>query len=98
MIGSGLIRFHPSYERHQDGTGLTDTVWKILQEEGPTLLKDVITTSAEAGLKGLKTGVKGNNVNWKAGLTAAKRGAKRKAREELAKVIKKKVRKNIFDF
>ena len=54
MIGSGLIRFHPSYERHQDGTGLTDTVWKILQEEGPTLLKDVITTSAEAGLKGLK--------------------------------------------
>ena len=63
MIGSGLIRFHPSYERHQDGNGLTDTAWKILKEEGSTLLKDVITASAEAGLEGLKTGVKGNNIN-----------------------------------
>jgi len=98
MIGSGLIGFHPSYERHQDGNSLTDTAWKTLKEEGPTLLKDVITASAEAGLKGLKAGVKGNNVNWKAGLTAAKRGAKRKAQQELAKQIKKKVHKNIFDF
>ena len=64
---------------------MTDTVWKILQEEGPALLKDMITASAEAGLKGLKTGVKGKNVNWKAGLKAAKRGAKQKAREELPK-------------
>jgi len=97
MIRSGLIRFHPSYERHQDSNGLTDTAWRTLKE-GPTLLKDVITASAEAGLKGLKTGVKGNNVNWKGGLTAAKQGAKRKACGELAKVIMKRVRKNIFDF
>ena len=98
MIGSALVRFHPWYERHQDSNGLTDTAWKTLKEEGPTLLKDVITASAEAGLKGLNTGVKGNNINWKAGLEAAKQGSKRKAKQELNKFVQQKVRKNIFDF
>ena len=54
MIGSGLIRFHPSVERPQDGYGLTDTTWKTIKEVGPTLLRDVITASAMAGVKGLK--------------------------------------------
>ena len=49
MIGSGLIRFHPSVERPQDGYGLTDTAWKTIKEVGPTLLRDVITASAMAG-------------------------------------------------
>ena len=98
MIGSGLIRFHPSVERPQDGYGLTDTAWKTIKEVGPALLRDVITASAEAGLKGLKTGVKGNQVNWKGGLEAAKRGAKRKAKQELNSLVKKKVRKSIFGF
>ena len=65
---------------------------------GPTLLRDVITTSALAGMEGLKAGVKGNQVNWKGGLTAAKQGTKRKATQELNKAIKKKVRKNLFGF
>ena len=98
MIGSGLIRFHPSVERPQDGYGLTDTAWKTIKEVGPALLRDVITASAEAGLKGLKTGVKGNQVNWKGSLEAAKRGAKRKAKQELNNLVKKKVRKSIFGF
>ena len=55
---------------------------------GPALLRDVITASAEAGLKGLKTGVKGNQVNWKGGLEAAKRGAKRKVKQELNNLVK----------
>ena len=98
MIGSGLIRFHPSVERPQDGHGLTDTAWKTIKEVGPVLLRDVITASAEAGLKGLKTGVKGNQVNWRGGLTVAKQGAKRKATQELTKLVKKKARKSIFGF
>ena len=98
MIGSGLIRFHPSVERPKDGYGLTDTAWKTIKEVGSVLLRDVITASAEAGLKGLKTGVKDNQVNWKGGLAAAKQGAKRKAKQELNKLVKKKVRKSIFGF
>ena len=98
MIGSGLIRFHPSVERTQDGYGLTDTAWKTIKEVGPTLLRDVITASAMAGVKGLKTGVKGDEVNWRGGLEAAKQGAKRKAKQELNKRVKKKVRKSIFGF
>ena len=65
---------------------------------GPVLLRDVITASAEASLKGLKTGVKGNQVNWRGGLKAAKQGAKRKATQELTKLVKKKARKSIFGF
>ena len=75
MIGSGLIRFHPSVERPQDGYGLTDTAWKTLKEAGPTLLRDAIMAAATEGVKGLKRGVKDNEVNWRGGLTAAKRGA-----------------------
>ena len=67
----------------QDGYSLTDTTWKTVKEVGPSPLRDVIMASAEAGLKGLKTGVKGNQVNWKGGLTAAKQGAKRTAKQEL---------------
>ena len=62
------------------------------------LLRDVITASAEASLEGLKTGVKGNQVNWKGGLAAAKQGAKRKAKQELNKLVKKKASKSIFGF
>ena len=61
-------------------------------------MRDVITASAMAGVKGLKTGVKDNEVNWRGGLTAAKRGAKRKAKQELNKLIRKKARKSIFGF
>ena len=98
MIGSGLIRFHPSVERPQDGYRLTDTAWKTIKEVGPVLLRDVIMASAEAGLKGLKTGVKGNQVNWEGGLAAAKQGAKQKAKQELNKLVKKEVCKSIFGF
>ena len=98
MIGSGLIQFHSSVERPQDGYGLTNAVWKTIKEVAPALLRHVITDSAEAGLKGLETSVKGNQVNWKGGLTAAKQGAKRKATQELGKLVKKKVCKSIFRF
>ena len=64
MIGSGLIRFHRHTQRPQDGCGLTDTAWQTLKEAGPTLLRDVITAAATEGVKGLKTGVKGSQVNW----------------------------------
>ena len=86
MIGSGLVRFHPEIRRKQDGYGLVGTVWKTIQDVGPTILKDVTL----AGIKGLKEGVKGKNVNWKGGLTAAKKTLKRKAAEELNKAVKKK--------
>ena len=86
MIGSGLIRFHPHTQRPQDGYGLTDTAWKTLKEAGPTLLRDVIAAAATEGVKGLIIGVKGSQVNWMGGLTAAKQGAKRKAKQELTKV------------
>ena len=92
MIGSGLIRFHPHTQRPQDGYGLSDTAWKTLKEAGPTLLRDVITATATEGMKGLKTGVKGSQVNWMGGLTAAKQGAKRKAEQEITKLVKKKAR------
>ena len=98
MIGSGLLRFHHHVQRKQDGYGLLDTAWKTMKSVGPTLLRDVITASALADVKGLKAAVKGNQVNWKGGLTAAKQGAKRKATQELNKAIKKKVRKNLFGF
>ena len=98
MIGSGLVRFQPYAQRKQDGYGLADTAWKTIKSVGPTLLRDVITASALAGVKGLKAGVKGNEVNWKQGLAAAKQGAKRKAKQELNKAIKKKVRKDLFGF
>ena len=92
MIGSGLIRFHPHTQRPQDGYGLTDTTWKTLKEAGYTLLRDFITAAATKGVKGLKTGVKGSQVNWMGGLTAAKQGAKRKAEQEITKLVKKKAR------
>ena len=82
MIGSGLVRFHPEIRRKQDGYGLVGSVWKTIQDVGPTILKDV-------KLAGIKEGVKGKNVNWKRGLTAAKRTLKRKAVEELNKAVKK---------
>ena len=94
MIGSGLVRFHPEIRRKQDGYGLAGTVWKTIQAVGPAILKDVTL----AGTKGLKAGVKGKNVNWKGGLTAAKKTLKRKAAEELNKAVKKKVRKDLFGF
>ena len=91
MIGSGLVRFHPEIRRKQDGYGLVGSVWKTIQDVGPTILKDVT-------LAGIKEGVKGKNVNWKRGLTAAKKTLKRKAVEELNKAVKKKVRKDLFGF
>lgn len=51
-----------------------------------------------AGMRGLKEGVKGKNVNWKGDLTAGKKTLKRKAVEELNKAVKKKVRKDLFGF
>ena len=96
MIGSGLIRFHPHTQRPQDGYGLTDTAWKTSKEVGPTLLRDVITVAATEGVKGLKTNVKGNQVNWMGGLTAAKQGVKRKATQELTKLVKKKAAKVVL--
>lgn len=94
MIGSGLVRFHPQIRRKQDGYGLVGTVWKTIQGVGPTMLKGVTL----AGIKGLKEGVKGKNVNWKRGLTAAKNALKRKAAEELNKGVKKKFVKICLDF
>ena len=98
MIGSGLIRFHPSVERPQDGYGLTDTAWKTLKEAGPTLLRDAIMAAATEGVKGLKRGVKDNEVNWRGGLTAAKRGAKRKPNKNSTNLSEKKHAKVFSDF
>ena len=61
-------------------------------------MRDVITVAASDGVKGLKTGVKGSQVTWMGRLTAAKQGAKRKAKQELTKLVKKKARKSIFGF
>ena len=61
-------------------------------------MRDVITAAATESVKGLKTGVRGNQVNWMGGLTVAKQGAKRKAKQELTKLVKKKARKSIFSF
>ena len=91
MIGSGLVRFHPEIRRKQDGYGLVGSVWKTIQDVGPTILKDVT-------LAGIKEGVKGKNFYWKRGLTAAKKTLKRKAVEELNKAVKKKARKDLFGF
>ena len=49
-------------------------------------------------MEGLKAGVKGKKVNWRGGLTAAKKTLKRKAVQELNQAIKKKVRKDLFGF
>ena len=61
-------------------------------------MRDVITVAASDGVKGLKTGVKGSQVTRMGRLTAAKQGAKRKAKQELTKLVKKKARKSIFGF
>lgn len=50
------------------------------------------------GIKGLKEGVKGKNVNWKRGFIVVKKILKRKVVEELNKVVKKKVCKDLFGF
>ena len=55
---------------------MIDSAWREIKTKGPTILRDVITESALAGVKGLKAGVKGNKVNWKGGLKATKQGAK----------------------
>ena len=60
-------------------------------------MRDVITAAATEGVKGLKTGVRGNQVNWMGGVTVAKQGAKRKAKQ-LTKLVKKKACKSIFSF
>ena len=100
MIGNGLIRFRPFVLRKQDGGGMIDSAWREIKTKGHTILRDVITESALAGVKGLKAGVKGNKVNWKGGLEATKQGAKqaikRKAIQQLQKVVSKRIRKDLF--
>lgn len=100
MIGSGLIRFHPSVRRPQDGGAILDKAWKVIKSEAPKMVKDVLREAAVAGLKGLKTGVKRGRLNIRGGLKAAKQGAKqaikRKASSALEKAATKRIRRDLF--
>ena len=86
--------------RKQDGGRMIDSAWREIKTKGPTILRDVITESALAGMKGLKAGVKDNKVNWKGGLEATKQGAKqgikRKPTQQLQKAVRKRIRKDLF--
>ena len=79
---------------------MIDSAWREIKTKGPTILRDVITESALAGMKGLKAGVKDNKVNWKGGLEATKQGAKqgikRKPTQQLQKAVRKRIRKDLF--
>lgn len=100
MIGNGLIRFHPFVQRPQDGGAILDKAWKVIKSQGPTMLKDVLSETALAGMKGLKAGTKRGRVNWQGGIKAAKQGAKRaikrKATQALQKAATKRIKRDLF--
>ena len=101
MIGGALVRFFPDQGRNcrQMGSGFT-SAWEDVKTRAPMLLRDVLNETAMEGLKGLNVGGKGKNPIWKGGLQALKRGAtrsvKRKADQELKKLLTKKVRRDLF--
>ena len=100
MIGNGLIRFHPFVQGQQDGGAILDKTWKVIKSQGPTMLKDVLSETALAGMKGLKAGTKRGRVNWQGGIKAAKQGAKRaikrKATQALQKAATKRIKRDLF--
>ena len=95
MIGGGLIRFHPDKNQSEDGLN-----WKRIKASAPALLRDVLNETAMEGLKGLNAGARGGRPNWKGGLAGVKRGVKsalkRKANQEIKKLVAKRVKKDIF--
>lgn len=100
MIGGALVRFYPDRGGHrQMGSGFSST-WQDIKTRAPTVLRDVLTETAMEGLKGLNAGGKGKKPNWKGGLQGVKKGAtravKRKAEQELRRLVTKKVRKDLF--
>jgi len=96
MIGGGLVRFHPDKSK-QSGDGLS---WKRIKSSAPALLRDVLNETAMAGLKGLNAGARGGRPNWKGGLAGVKRGAKsalkRKANQEVKKLVAKRIKRDVF--
>ena len=107
MIGGTLIQFHPdSYYRSaqrlhpvthsgvkQEGEGL----WKDIKTRAPTVLRDFVNEAATAGLRGVNSRGPGKAPNWKGALEEIKTGVKRKAQQELGRLVKnKKVRKDLF--
>ena len=101
MIGGALVRFYPDQGGNcrQMGSGFT-SAWKDVKTRAPTLLRDVLNERAMESLKGLNAGGKGKNPNWKGGLQGLKRVAtrsvKRKADQELKKLLTNKVRIDLF--
>ena len=94
MIGGTLVRFHPDKMKQSgDGFGMA---WRGVKKRGPGILRDFITEAATEGLKGLNSGGKGGKPNWRGGLAGVKRGAKRKATQEIKRALAKKVRKDLF--
>jgi len=95
MIGGSLVRFHPNKSK-QSGDGF----WERVKASAPALLKDVLNETAMAGLKGLNTGARGGRPNWKGGLAGVKIGAKsalkRKANQEIKRLVAKRVKRDIF--
>ena len=101
MIGGTLRRFYPDsyYTAREKGAGF-GSAWKDIKTRAPRILGDILTETAMAGLKGLNSGGKGKNPNWKAALegikTGVARSVKRKARQELGRLTVKKVKKDLL--
>ena len=96
MIGGALVRFLPD-KTTQSGGGFG---WKHIRSQAPTFLKDVLKETAMEGLKGFNSGVAGGKPNWKGGLAGVKRGTtravKRKAQQEIKKLVAKRVKKDLL--
>ena len=101
MIGGALRRFHPDnyYTAKQRGAGF-GSAWKDIKTRAPRILGDILTETAMAGVKGLNSRGKGKKPNWKGALegikTGVARSVKRKAQQELSRLVVKKVRKDLF--
>ena len=97
MIGGGLIQFHRNKKigQSRDGFG-----WKCIKARAPAFLSDVLTETAMEGLKGLNAGAPGGRHNWKGGLAGIRRGAMtaliRKAKQQIKKLVAKRVERDIF--
>ena len=107
MIGGTLIRFHPdSYYRsaqqfhlitHSGVKQKEDGLWKDIKTRAPTVLRDIVTEVATAGLKGLNSRGPGKAPNWKGALEGIKTRVKRKVQQELRRLVRnKKVRRDLF--
>ena len=83
MIGGTLRRFYPDnyYTVRQRGAGFR-SAWKHIKTRAPRILGDILTGTAMSGLKGLNSGGKGKNLNWKAALEGIKTGFARSVKRK----------------